>query len=72
MRSESYCIDPSCVDSSGRRSVAEQEVDGDCSYYECPECGYVFGWERTVSTNAGACVMGVPENLRRKYNIPLG
>ncbi len=62
------CADPAC---NGR---AEPEQDGDHTYFECPECGYAFGFTRlsTVAVQQdGACAVGVPEDLRRAASQPM-
>ncbi len=61
------CADPEC---SG---AAEPEQDGEHAYYECADCGYVFGFTRTSPAlqPAGACAVGVPEDIRRAASQPM-
>lgn len=61
------CADPQC---SGR---AEPEQDGDHTYFECEDCGYAFGFTRlSVSVQpAGACSVGIPEDVRRAASQPM-
>ena len=62
------CTDPAC---GGR---AEPETDGDHTYFECPACGYTFGFTRTgnvLANPADACAVGIPEDLRRAASRPM-
>ncbi len=61
------CADPEC---SGR---AEPEQDGDHGYFECVTCGYAFGFTRMSPAlqSAGACAVGVPEDVRRAASQPM-
>jgi len=68
------CADPECLDSNGRRSLAEPEADGNHRYFACPECGFTFGWQRAqpVAVNSeGSCAVGVPEALRRNASAAM-
>lgn len=65
------CRFPDCADEAGNPSIAEPEQDGDLHYHHCPNCGNDFGWRhqpaQTVAANpAGACAVGIPEDLRRR------
>lgn len=54
------CRDPECPE---EQPSAQPEADGTLRYYACP-CGYEFPAE-IVSQDAGACQLGVPEEIRR-------
>lgn len=62
---ETPCRDPEC---SG---IAEPEVDGGYRFYECPECGFLFGYSR-VEQPDDVCGIGVPEEVRRAASIAPG
>lgn len=55
------CLDPECAEQGG---MAEPESDGDLCYYACSRCGYEGGYEQ-VRQDAGACALGIPEEVRR-------
>jgi hypothetical protein len=55
------CFDPECAEAGG---VAEPESDGELRYYACTTCGYEGGYEQ-VRQDAGACSLGIPEEVRR-------
>lgn len=56
---------PSCPYELDRVTQVEPELDGDLRYYECPECGYEWGWSRIEKQQENTCSMGVPEDIRR-------
>lgn len=63
------CADPECG------ATAEPEQDGEHRYYECPACGFAFGYQRlrpqAVGVNPdGACAVGIPEDVRRRASQP--
>jgi hypothetical protein len=59
------CFDPECAEDGG---MGFPEADGDLRYYACPECGMEFGYEQ-VRQDAGACQIGIPEEVRRAASI---
>jgi rubredoxin len=56
------CHDPECG------GTAEPESDGELRYHACTTCGYEFNYEQ-ASQDAGACQIGVPEDVRRAASI---
>lgn len=63
------CIDEECLTDDGNHSVAEIERDGQHAYFECPECGSTFGYQRLDSdVDSETCAIGVPEELRRRMS----
>lgn len=57
------CRDPECP---YEQPSAQPEADGALRYYACP-CGYEFPAEM-ASQDAGACQLGVPEQVRLRYS----
>jgi hypothetical protein len=57
------CFDPEC---SGQ---AEPEADGDLRYHACAACGFEFGYEQAGEQDAGACSLGISEEVRRAASI---
>lgn len=59
------CRDSECL------GVAEPEIDGEHRYFECPECGFCFGYERIQVSTTDNCAIGVPEDVRRRASAPM-
>lgn len=59
------CHDPECAEAGG---MADPESDGELRYYACTSCGFEFGYE-LAAQDAGACQLGVPEEIRRAASI---
>lgn len=60
------CMDLECPQA---QPSAQPEADGDLRYYACP-CGMEFGYEQAVP-DAGACSLGIPEEVRSRASIPV-
>lgn len=60
---------PDMCDNEG---LVEPELDGSHRYWECPECGYAWGYERIEEgvRLEGNCSLGVPESVRRAASAP--
>lgn len=43
--------------------LVEPELDTDVRYFECPVCGYAWGWAQVGAEDE--CQAGVPEGVRR-------
>ena len=64
-----YC--PVCPEENGQQTFVEPEVDGEYQYWECPECGYAWGWHKVEGTRVeGSCAIGVPEAVRKAASLP--
>jgi hypothetical protein len=61
------CADPECPEP---QPSAQPEADGDLRYYACA-CGMEFGYE-VARQDAGACQLGIPEQVRRAASIEPG
>jgi hypothetical protein len=44
--------------------IAEPEEDGDTRYWECQDCGHIFGYEAAGEPAQDSCQLGVPEAVR--------
>lgn len=65
-------ICPMTPDECERSEVVEPEIDGEHMYYECPDCGYAWGYQRVEGLSVeGNCAIGVPEEVRREASAPM-
>lgn len=56
------CKDEDCA------GTAEQEKDGDHTYYVCEVCGFEFDYQRTAQPQTGGtCQMGLEEGTRNAF-----